>query len=333
MALDRREIERLIRAAAPEIGDSFVAVMIRVPSEVELEALTSAIRNRDPNGAWVEIDMAPGDFNDFRETERAAFRTGGEAQASAEGWKINLFDERALADENRRTGRLITEVIDETRDMVRDRVRRAITTGENPRSAALDIIGRRKIGTHTRTGGMIGLTRHQDEYAQRALAELRSADSAQLRNYLERQARDRRFDRTVLRAIRDRRAVPAELRDKMIASYRSRLLRMRGEAVGRTEALGAVNAGQHEAVEQAVRDPDNPVEAQDVRRIWNATSDSRVRDTHLAMNYQTRRQGEPFQSPSGAQLMYPGDRSLGAPAAEVINCRCNERSRFAELVR
>lgn len=328
MALDRREIERLIKAAAPEIGDSFVAVMIKVPSEIDLEPLTSAIRDVDWDGAWSEIDMAPGDFNDFREAERAAYRAGGEAQATAERWKFNLFDERALADENRRTGRLITEVIDETRDMVRDRVRRGIAAGENPRSVALDIIGRRKVGTHTRTGGIIGLTRHQDEYVQRALAELRSADSTQLRNYLNRQARDRRFDRTVLKAIRENRAVPAELRDKMIASYRSRLLRLRGEAVGRTEALGAVNAGQHEAIEQAIADPDNPVRAQDIRRIWNATSDSRVRDTHAEMSGQERRHGEPFDSPSGARLMYPGDRSLGAPASEINQCRCTQSVRL-----
>lgn len=45
-----------------------------------------------------------------------------------------------------------------------------------------------------------------------------------------------------------------------------------------------------------------------------------TRDTHEDMNGQKRMQGVPFDSPSGAQLMYPGDPS--APPEEVINCQC-----------
>lgn len=50
-----------------------------------------------------------------------------------------------------------------------------------------------------------------------------------------------------------------------------------------------------------------------------------TRDTHEEMNGQKRMPGEPFESPSGALLMYPGDPS--APAAEVINCQCQLTTR------
>ena len=44
------------------------------------------------------------------------------------------------------------------------------------------------------------------------------------------------------------------------------------------------------------------------------------RDTHMNMHGQEVPYDEPFYSPSGAALMYPGDNS--APPEEVINCQC-----------
>ena len=57
-----------------------------------------------------------------------------------------------------------------------------------------------------------------------------------------------------------------------------------------------------------------------VERTWAATMDKRTRDTHWDMNGQVRGMNIPFDSPSGAKLLFPGDPT--APAAEVINCRC-----------
>ena len=31
---------------------------------------------------------------------------------------------------------------------------------------------------------------------------------------------------------------------------------------------------------------------------------------------------EPFVSVSGSQLLYPGDKSLGASLREIVHCRC-----------
>lgn len=55
---------------------------------------------------------------------------------------------------------------------------------------------------------------------------------------------------------------------------------------------------------------------------WIATTDGRVRDDHLAMNGVEVPQDEPFVLPDGSKLMFPGDISMGAPAEQVINCRC-----------
>lgn len=73
-----------------------------------------------------------------------------------------------------------------------------------------------------------------------------------------------------------------------------------------------------------------------VGRAWSDTNDRLTRHSHRAMNGQKRMFGEPFQTPSGALLNYPGDTSLGAGAEEVVGCRCTKQYRIdmtAEVLR
>lgn len=78
---------------------------------------------------------------------------------------------------------------------------------------------------------------------------------------------------------------------------------------------------------------------------WLTARDNRVRVAHGTSRFDHRRMdgvtvpiGEPFVTPAGSRLRYPGDRSLGAPAGEVVNCRCtvvgvmlgSESARFSD---
>jgi len=62
---------------------------------------------------------------------------------------------------------------------------------------------------------------------------------------------------------------------------------------------------------------------------WLTARDNRVRVARGSSRYDHRRMDgvevpieEPFVTPAGSRLMYPGDRSLGAMPGEVVNCRC-----------
>lgn len=62
---------------------------------------------------------------------------------------------------------------------------------------------------------------------------------------------------------------------------------------------------------------------------WLTARDSRVRTARKGSRFDHRRMDgvtvpieEPFVTPAGYRLMYPGDRSLGAPGGEIVNCRC-----------
>lgn len=88
--------------------------------------------------------------------------------------------------------------------------------------------------------------------------------------------------------------------------------RNRAIKVARTETMAASNAGEYESYNQC---------DYVIGSTWLSSHDSRVRATHAAANGQKRKLGDPFDV-GGYKLMFPGDSSLGAPAKEVIHCRC-----------
>ncbi len=162
----------------------------------------------------------------------------------------------------------------------------------------------------------IGLTSYQqaavDNY--QALLEQGSVEA------LTRDLRDRRFDPLVDRVVNEDALLTADQIERMVERYRTNMLAMRADTIARTEILGVVNDANYEALQQTI--DQTGIDPKLVVRTWNATQDARTRDTHAEMDGQERGLDEPFDSTSGAQLMYPGDDSLGAPAEEIINCRC-----------
>lgn len=120
-----------------------------------------------------------------------------------------------------------------------------------------------------------------------------------------------------------------------------RLVRLRAEGLSYTAMSQAV-AMQYQVafyraerlVRSAYNSSANYAHHQDLlaagveRRRWLSARDARVRGglrggaDHRAMDGQVVRVGEPFVTPRGFRLLFPGDRSLGAPADEVVNCRC-----------
>jgi uncharacterized protein with gpF-like domain len=196
-----------------------------------------------------------------------------------------------------------------------------MTEGRNPRDTALDITGRINRATGLREGGILGLSSPQTDAVIRARAELLSGDSERLRNYLTRARRDKRFDRLILKALKDGKPLAKADVDKITGRYKDRLLALRGEMIARTETLAGLNAGKEEGIRQLIDSGKVPRSA--VTKRWRATGDDRTRDSHLALNDVTVGIDQPFVSPlTGAQLMFPMDQSRGAPASEIIGCRC-----------
>lgn len=234
------------------------------------------------------------------------------------------FDVRAPTAERwlrEESSRLVTGILDDTRTMLRNVMTDALERGRGPMATALDLAGRVQPGSNRRSGGLIGLTSQQERAVASARAKLLSGGPALMREYLTLTRRDKRFDKTVLKAIREGKPVDPAKVSQITGRLADSYLKLRGETIARTETLASVNAGRREAFMQGLAKTEY-TEA-DVEREWDSTGDGKVRASHRAIDGQ-KLQGLTARYSNG--LLYPGDPS--GRAEEIINCRCVERLRI-----
>jgi len=190
----------------------------------------------------------------------------------------------------------------------------------SPRQAALDLLGRVSAQTGSRSGGVIGLPGNYAQYVLNARQQLLSGSPDEMRNYLQRKRRDRRFDSIVNRAINAGKPVAQADVDKIAGRYADRLMKTYAEMLSKAEALESFGAGRDQVYEQLIA---QGLDRDSVTKTWRDRADKKVRHTHSAMGGQEVQKDQPFQSPNGALLRYPGDSALGAGWSERANCRCS----------
>ena len=323
-----KEVLDALAKIEPQFRQAFIEAFQRVADAAEIARIADLIEAGQIDAAARALNVNPTVLAALHEAERAALVTGGNLVLSVlrirdpfTGSRVVLgFDGRAIRAEQwaaQTSSRLITEIVEDQMQMAREVIRAGIEAGRNPRQVALDLVGRIDKMTGKRSGGFIGLTRQQAQWVMNAERQLRDLDAG----YFSRARRDKRYDRLVMRAIKDGKPLAeADIR-QIMQRYRDRLLNLRGETIARTEALNALRAGRHEGYQQLI-DSGN-VRADQVTVTWSATMDGRTRDSHQALNGQNIRFGQLFTSPlTGARLEYPGDTTHGAPGEETIACRC-----------
>ena len=189
-----------------------------------------------------------------------------------------------------------------------------------PRQAALDLVGRKSAQTGARSGGVIGLPGNYAQYVLNARSQLLGGNPDEMRKYLQRKRRDRRFDGIVNRAIKAGTPVAQADVDKIAGRYADRLMKTYAEMLSKAEALESFGAGRDQVYEQLIA---QGLDRDSVTKTWRDRGDKKVRHTHSVMGGQEVQKDQPFQSPTGALLRYPGDTSLGAGWSERANCRCS----------
>lgn len=314
-----------------EVAEAFFRAIDQIRSGVELQRLVALIDQGNIEEALEALHIDPEVFNEVADRAREAHDEAG--RIAAEGMPrrrpdgtalVVRFDGRnpeAEAWLARHSSDLITRLTSEQRQLVRASLTVSMENGVNPRQAALDVVGRINRATGRREGGILGLTLQQAGFVASARDELASGDPEAMKHYLTRGRRDKRFDRSITKAIREGRPVDSYVAAKAITAYERRLLQLRGETIARVETMTSMQQAKFEAYRQAIAA--GKVAENTVTKVWRSAGDFRVRHTHRGLNGDSVHFGEPFVSPSGARMQFPMDTSLGAGASEIIGCRCD----------
>lgn len=326
------QFEELLARLAPEIARAFREVIQTVVDDTILKDVIRFLEQGDIDGAFRALGITEPVYNPLISALRDVFEQGGIATVlslprrldTGDGVRavvrFNIRDRRAEEWLAHESSTLVTRITADARTAIQETLQAGLAEGRNPRNVALDIVGRIDPATGHRSGGTIGLSDRERLWARNARTRLLTLDEG----YFEMELRDKRFDRTVRAAIEAGRPLPNETVDKLVDRYRANALRFRGEQIGRTETLAALNKSEWLSIKQAIET--GRLSPSQVKKVWDSAGDSRVRPSHKALDGQTVEMDEPFVSPvTGGRMMQPGDTSLGASGAETIGCRCRVR--------
>ena len=306
--------------------ETFNAIVRDIKSQTVLNELVRALETNNVDAVVELLGLDPETWDPMGEALRTAYREGGLTGASQIGTiptdtgtlvaRFNVRNPRAEAWIAEQSSRLITEMVDSQVEAVRERLEAALARGDNPRTTALDLVGRTDPVSRRREGGIVGLTSQQAGWAETARGELETLDAA----YFSRELRDKRFDKRIAKAIETGEPLDAKTIDAAITRMQQRTLKYRGDVIARTESVNALRAGQFEAIAQAVERGE--LDIRDVVKKWDATGDVRTRLTHQQAETDYK-EGIPLDQPfivGGEPMQYPG--VAGASAKNVIQCRC-----------
>lgn len=324
--------ELLEQAAAdwePTIRMAWLGAITAIRLDIVLKRIIERLEKGDVAGAVRDLGIEDGVFARFEIALRQAYDAGGIATVSAMpslrdplgnrivfSWGVrNLAGEAALREH---AANLVTGMTQDMREGLRGILAQNLAEGASPHKAALNAVGRINRATGRREGGLLGLTSQQMRTAEWIRQAMRDGDAEKMRQYLGLKLRDKRFDQSVLKALRDGIGLSEEVASRIFARYSDRALDYRGKVIARHETMMALDKARDDAFRQQI--DDGKVEAQDITKIWHHTARKNERVEHKQMQGQTVPFDQPFVAPDGTQLQYPRDPN--APASHTLNCFC-----------
>ena len=216
---------------------------------------------------------------------------------------------------------LLTGIKTQWHGRVQDTLVSGMEQGLNPNSVGLELAGRLNVQTGQREGGSVVLGDLEQELVRDVRRCLENRDET----YFSYDLRDKRFDPSVRRAIKENGELAGEKIALLVNRFEAKLLKHYADMLARTEMLLALNRSEWLSVKELIET--GALQELALTRVWDSVGDDQVRPSHRALDRQSLvGLSECFVSPvTGARMMHPGDLSMGAPENEVWGCRCRVR--------
>lgn len=325
-------IDQLYALSIPEVQKVFLEVMQDIVDRAMLDEMVKAIEAGDEEALFRVSGFTPAVLAPIIDRIEQVYSDA--AHTTVDEWPsrirtpigivqplFNMRSPRIEAELKDFSSTMITRITEEVRENVRTVLTEGQSRGDNPRKIALDIVGRINPSTKKREGGVIGLSANQVKWSSNARKYLEGLDET----YFGLTLRDKRFDSVVKKAIETGRPLPQETISKLVTAYNKKALLYRGESIARTEAIQAINRGSDAAHQQGI--DEGLFTSRQITKWWASSHDSRVRNTHTELSSRYTRKTplkfeDHFVTVYGAKMKFPGDGSLGAPASELVMCRC-----------
>jgi len=312
-------MEELLRRLEKPVQDAFIVAVNNAKNRAQITALENAIISGNIEAILIAAGVRVGMWSALTESIRNVYGFSGDFRMHLDvprrfGAEFNINNPRAESWLRTNSSTLITgDLMPQQESAIQKILQNGMIKGDNPRTTALDIVGRQIPGGR-RSGGIIGLSDPQVQYALNMEDDL---ETLNWQRYKSRKLRDRRFDSMVKRSMEEGKILPKATRKKIVGRYEDRMLKHRGDTIGRTETLQSLNAASDEALQQIVDEGLAPPNA--ITRIWRHSYSANERPGHVAMDGQPRGIDDYFLNPyTQISLKAPG---IG-PGSEVINCRC-----------
>lgn len=328
----REKFEHLISRFEPDVRKAFLEAIDDIKSAIVLRRIVERLEKGDIAGAIRAFGLD--DTAAFRPLDRAiaqAFEGGGIAAVQdmptlrdPEGHVVTIrFDVRNPAAESylrEHSSTLIRNIVEDQKNAIQIILEDGLRRGANPTQTALDIAGRVSRVTGKRENGTLGLTSVQAGYVAANRERLLAGSPDDLRHYLTLGRRDKRFDRSIVKHIKEGTKPSREEIARINGRYADGLLKLRADTIARFETAAAVGSSKKQAYLQAVQRGELDVNT--LTKVWRKPPKTKyAREQHQEMDGQEVKFTVSFVAPDGTLIDFPCDPS--APIKHTANCRCD----------
>lgn len=276
------DLDKLAVLRIPELQEIFLDVMQGIVDSAMLNEMVAAIEANDVERLFRASGFTPAALNpivdsieqiyqDSAETTAGSFPKRISTPTGPALFRFNMRNPTVEKDLKEKSSELITRLTEEARQNVRSVLEQGVINGDNPKTTALNIVGRVDPVTKQRVGGVIGLTQNQEQWVRNVQRYLEQGDS----RYFSLKLRDKRFDSIVQKSFESGQPIASDTIEKIVTRYKASALKFRGESIARTETIQSINRGEFMANMQLVED--GLVQRSAMTKEWDDVGDRKVR--------------------------------------------------------